>query len=269
MNKPYFSATQLSMYYRCAMQYMFRYEEGLRIQPPVVFIVGGSFHACGEADLRNVIVTGSLLDTQLLLDMARDSVNNRWDEEGVALDEAEKKAGEKKVRGAAVDTTIRLAATHHSRLAPYIKPAYVEREWLLEIDGYPYDLKGYIDVQETPGTLPVGRVRELKSAGKKPSDTAQEELIQLTAYAAAVNVLDGAYPEIIVDYVTKAKEPEIYSRRVERGPDDVKGLLMMIETLTLAKERGLFPPTGLGKWYCGDRCGYSKTKCKYYRRGSK
>ena len=83
MSKPHLSATQISMFYRCAYQYQFRYEQNLIIKPPVAFIVGGSFHKCVETDLDSKLESGMLLTDEAVCDIAHDSVNKKWDEEEI------------------------------------------------------------------------------------------------------------------------------------------------------------------------------------------
>lgn len=266
------SHTQLSMASRCGEQYRRRYILGEKIPPAVNLIVGGATHVPIEHDLNHKIETKELLPTEQIKDIARDTVNERWDREGVRLDETEKEKGEKVVRGEAVDMAIHLACLHHDNLAPIISPSHVERRWELDLGGYDCTLTGVIDIQET-----TPDIIDTKTANRRPIATAADASQQLTIYALAGKVLDGVIPKVslhsLVKSKSKRKQPQMWRgitvpddidiQESSRVDEDFPPVLRRIESLLVAIEKDIFIPTNPDNWACDPRyCGYFPT-CRY------
>lgn len=269
MSKPQLHSSHISMFTRCGEQYRRRYIEGQILPPGVALLIGTATHSAIEMEMKHKFETGLLLPDDQVTEAARDGLNSAWEERGCELTEEEKGRGVNVVKGGAVDTAIALAGVHHKVLAPNINPLHVERAWVVELDGFPYDLGGRIDLQEKPINTKVGRVRDTKTAGKSPGPNDAHGKQQLTVYATAVKVLDGEYPELSVDYLVKGKHPKAVTQETIRDAMDTDVLLRRIEAMCLALEKGVFLPASPEDWWCGPRfCGYADT-CKYYRRGAK
>ena len=161
--KPHISHSQLDMYTRCGMQYWHRYIEGIKAPPSVAMLVGSGTHEAIEADLTEKMASGNLLLDEAVADIASDTLKRCWDAEPPLLNEEEALDGEKKTKGEAVDRAVSLAVCHHRDLAPELAPVAVEREWHVDVKGYPFELMGFIDVQEQDS------IRDTKTSKKSPA----------------------------------------------------------------------------------------------------
>ena len=257
---------------RCGEQYFRRYILGEKIAPGVALIVGSATHVPIEHDLQNKIETEELLPSEQIKDLARDTVNDRWDREGVRLDETEQEKGADRVKGEAVDMAVNLALLHHNELAPLIQPAHVERRWELDLPGYDCTLTGVIDIQET--SLDV---IDTKTAARRPAANSADGNQQLTIYCLATKVLDGVIPKVSIHSLVKSKSKrrqpaewrgltlpdDIEIQESTRTSVDFPPVLRRIESLLVAIEKGIFLPTNPENWACDPRyCGYYPT-CKY------
>jgi len=260
IEKPHLSYTQINMAGRCMTQYEFRYIQGMKRKPKVAMIVGGATHESIQPNMEHKRDTGQLLPLEAVQDFARDALVKRWEQEGVELEPEEEEKGWKKVQAEAIDTAISLGVLHHRSVAQTVVPLYVERPWRIEIPNYPYDLIGYIDIQEE------SRIRDTKTTGRAPAKDAAETDDQLTLYAMAGLVLDKKIPELQFDWLVKKKTPEVVSQSTTRTVEDFDPILNTIEIMARCIEAGLFPPTNPKNWWCSPKaCGYWN-ECKYARR---
>lgn len=258
------SSSQLSMMSRCGEQYRRRYILKEKVPPGIALIIGSATHVSIEDNMKHKVETGELLPTEAVQESARDAVNRRWDDEGVFLDESEKKEDQDKLRGNAVDSAVSLSTLHHTELAPLIRPAHVEREWWIDIKGYDCKLTGKIDLQED--LTMNGRIRDTKTAAKSPVAGSADKNQQLTIYCLASKVLDGSIAPLAVDTLVKTKTPKVVTEYTERTEADFMPVLGRIETMLLALEKGVFLPTNPDNWWCSEKfCGFA-TSCRYFRR---
>jgi len=250
--KPYLSPTQLDMAAKCGLQYEYRYVHGLRIAPAVAMVIGKATHKSIEKNLRAKLETKALLKEAEVTEMAAEALKNEWAGEGVTLSEDEVAQGEKKVQGSAVDTAVSLARLHHRVLAPAIQPTHLEREVQVEIKGYPFDLKGFIDIIEPDG------IRDTKTASKAPKGDEAENSTQGKFYSLARTVLDGAPPaKFSLDYLVKTSEPKAITVTAQMDEDDHRRLLLRVAKVGEMIQKGVFTPAPHDAWYCSARwCGY-------------
>lgn len=263
--KPYLSVTQLDMLSKCGEQYRRRYLEGEIIPPGIALVVGSATDKAVSSDLQHKVDTGELLEAEAVSEIARDTVVVTVDHSGILLTEEELSLGLKAVKGQAVDKAVRLALLHHRGLAPHLEPTHVQRWWRIELDGYPRDLVGIIDVQEG-----ARAVRDTKTASKSPAADAAHSSDQLTMYAMACQVLDGAIPErLTLDHLVDTKEPKLVTLETTRQVEDFLPILSRVETALNAIEKGVFVPARQQDWWCSTKwCGYADT-CRYFRASSR
>jgi len=256
--------SHVGAYLRCPEQYRRIYIEGERRPPGVALIVGSGTHESIEGNMLSKKDKGVLLPDDTVADLARDSVNRRWGEKGVELNDDEKAQGEANVKGEAVDMAVSLSLVHHKELAPEIEPAYVERPWVLELPGHPFYLAGRIDLQEKAQKgKKVGRLRDTKTSKRSPTKTQTDDADQYTMYALAAKVLDGAIPELCVDYLVKTKTPKAVTQHSTRDEADLQVLLRRVQVIAEAIETGVFVPCDRSSWVCNPKwCGFFDS-CPY------
>lgn len=253
--KPQLHVSALNM--KCMEAFRRRYIEKEVIPSGVAAVVGTGTHKSVAANMRHKIETGALLLPDQIADAARDGVNEAW-ESGVKLDQDEARIGVKIVKGNAVDKAVRLASVHHKEQAPKINPVAAERPWTLEINDYPLDLVGSIDIQE------VDAIRDTKTSGKTPAANCASKSVQLKAYSLAVKILDGKAPsKAFLDYLIDTSRPKSESFSHEPDDDDFHAVLNRIQTLADAMQKGVFVPVEPTHWCCDPKwCGYYDT-CRY------
>jgi RecB family exonuclease len=258
--RPQLHASALEM--KCMEAFRRRYIEGEIIPPGVAMIVGTGTHRSVELNLTEKIKTGSLLPIEAVIDAARDGVNSAWESSEIRLDPEEMIKGLKAVKGEAVDKAVRLSRLHATSKAPALSPKFVERKWSVELTGYPMDLVGTIDIQET---TPI--IRDTKTSGKTPPANCADRSLQLKAYALAVWRIDGEAPKkACLDYLIDTAKPKVETFESEPTREDFTVLLARIETLAMAMEKGVFIPVEPTHWCCDPKwCGYYQT-CRYIRR---
>lgn len=258
--KPHLSISQLDTLSRCGEQYRRRYIEHEIIPPGVAALVGKATDQSVTRNLGHKIHTKEFLSVEDVAATARDSVTNDW-QSGVKLDPDEAARGATVTRGEAIDKAVRLSVLHATRTAPTLDPTHVQRKWVVEMAGYPLDLVGVIDIQEG-----ARAVRDTKTAAKTPNATCADESDQLTAYALAVQVIDGQPPAAVaLDYLIDNKTPIAKPFLSTRDGDDFRALLHRVEVAVVAIEKGVFIPARQSDWWCSPKwCGYHGT-CKYVR----
>lgn len=260
MSKRQLHWSHISMLQRCGIQYQYRYLQGSIKPPGVALIVGSATHESIEDNMKHKRDSGDVLPAEAVAEKARESVNHRWQSEGVALDAEEKSEGEANVRGQAVDMAVTLSRLHHSELAPIINPVHVERKWVLEMDNFPFDLSGTIDLQE-PTTI-----RDTKTAKRSPPENTAHGSDQLTIYALAATILDGKTPDLRLDSLVKTKTPKVVTQETTRDESDFQVMLRRIEAASRQIETGAFIPAPSDSWQCSAKfCGYWN-ECPYSRK---
>jgi hypothetical protein len=260
LKRPQLHATGLNM--ACGEAFRRRYIEGEIIPPGVAAIVGIATDRAVSRNLEHKRETHELLPVEEVADVARDSLSDAWDRGGVRLEPEEVETGIPAVKGQAADKTVRLSVLHATATAPSIEPTHIQRQWAIEIPGYPFDLVGTLDIQEGGAA-----VRDTKTTAKTPPADTAEKSLQLSAYSLAVKVLDGNPPEKVkLDYLVDNKTPKAVTLEATRTDEDYRALLARIETVSLAIERGVFVPVSPDHWACSERfCGYART-CRYFIR---
>lgn len=259
--KPALSISALDMLSKCGEQYRRRYVAGEKIPPAVAMLVGRGVDKSVDRNLTSKIETKQLLPVEEIKDTARDTVVAEWDKGGVVLNEDEIRDGIKAVRAAAIDKAVRLSSLHATSAAPQIQPTHVQRKWTIELQGYPADLTGVIDIQE--GSIAV---RDTKTSAKSPREDEAHLSDQLTLYALAGKVLDGQPPAVVaLDYLVDTKTPKHVVRESTRDNSDFRVMLRRVDTAMKAIDRGVFVPARQTDWWCSKRwCGYFDS-CPYAR----
>ena len=278
--KPYLSISQLSMLSKCGEQYRRRYIEGEILPPAVAMLVGRGVDTSVDSNLTSKVRTRELLPLEEVKDIARDNITIQWETSSIKFNEAEIELGIPKVKGEATDKAVRLASLHARERAPHIDPKEeknIQRRWRIELEGFPRDLVGIIDIVEPPSdNLPVSldlsnskivrpphSVIDTKTAAKTPPKAIAHQSQQLTAYALAIRVEEGEIPVVTLDYLIDTKTPKSAVFHSTRGQDDFNALLRRVENAIEALDKGVFIPAQPTDWWCDKKwCGYYES-CPY------
>lgn len=262
MSKPQFHQSALDTLHMCGERYRRRYVERDPWHSAVAPTVGLAVHDSSRTSLQNKINTGDLLSVDDCADLGHAFLNARWDAQGIWLNDDEREQGEAVVRGEAVDKVVRLSRFHAGYLAPLLKPIAVERSWVIECEGYPFDFAGTIDVEELGPVL-----RDLKTKGASPKQGEADYSDQLTMYALSKYAQIGELPTAMwLDCIVDLKRgPVLKQQCTTRDAQDVQIFARRLENAAKVVESGVFTPARRSDWWCGPKwCGYYDS-CRYVR----
>lgn len=262
--------SMLSQNNRCGEQFRRRY--GARfgwadreeiIPPGIALVTGIATHAAIEKNLTAKIETDELLSVEQVMDIARDEATGLFLDPVLLTDD--EAADVKGTQGECVDMVITLALLHAIELAPVIDPKSVERKWVVELNGFPFDLAGRWDIEEKNGSI-----RDTKTAKRSPSQADADNSEQLTMYALAKKVCDGEEPSgLYIDALVKLKNPKAVTLQTTRTEAQRQILLNRVERFAEIIEKGAFTPANSTDWICNPKwCGYYGT-CAFGGLGKK
>ena len=257
--KPQLHMSRVNRILKCGQQDWYISVEGLRMPPGISLIVGTNTHKTVEANLNNKIQTGDLLPTEQISDMARDLTVKAWDEQ--EIDTKTEEDPIEVVKAKSVDKTIGLSLLHAINVAPGIFPATVERKWVVELPGYPFDLCGAMDIEEDNGCI-----RDTKTASKAPSEDAALIDDKLDMYGLAKKVIDGVQPpmlylDYLIRYITPKKQ-EIVEKTITLStvptPERNRRTMAKVERVMQIIEKGAYTPAPPDHWICSRKfCGFT------------
>ena len=249
--KPTISDSAERMLIRCGTQYEFRYIKGIRIPPGVAQVTGTATHKTVNLDLNYKKDKGELMKLDEIKDSASDSIKMLF-QNGVKLNEEEKKEGDKKLKAQAQSDAINLSALHHGEIAPAIQPLHIERYFKLEMKNQPMDLAGRMDVEEVNGGL-----RDTKTSAKSPSQKEVDVDDQLTIYSLAKKIETGKLPtHLSMDYLVKTKTPKVVIAETVRTQKDIDRIIYLFDHTMKFLKLGMFMPNPNGWWCSKSWCGY-------------
>lgn len=270
--KPQLHFSMLEMMYRCGIQWQRRYGHRFGvwdreeiIKPGVALITGSATHVAAAGNLQHKIDNdGALLPIEAVRDLARDAVQGAWDA-GVRLTDDEA-VNPRKTLDAIVDTTVALSELHAASIAPMLTPLAVEEPFVIELEGYPCDLAGTVDVRE------FNVLSDLKTAARKPSGNPAESM-QLAMYSMDYRVRFGVLPLLVqIHTLTKTKVPAVHHHvhtPTDGWIEPLKARLLRSIEIIDAVKTGKLPMApvnseGPSAWVCSRKyCGYADT-CEFF-----
>jgi len=256
--KPHLSATQLNLASMCGEAYRRRYIEGDKLPPGVAMIRGKSVHHAAAENFTQKIESHEDLPRADIVDQAV----SKFDLEckgGYELTGDEKGRKPADVLDDARDDVREFADLHARDQAPDYQPAYVEEQFRIELPGS-HDFVGIIDLATEDKT-----VADLKTTKKSQNQSAADQSVQLTGYAAGYKAITGDPPNLIqldVAVVLKTKtKRDVF--KTHRTPADFAELAARTNALIGAIQAGVFIPIEPNHWKCSEKwCGFHAT-CPY------
>lgn len=277
--KPQLHQSHLSVLYRCGHKFAQIYLLGKREPSTTPLLIGTATHAGIAFNLNNKIDKGTLLPREAVQDLTRDEFRKAWEESPVVLNEEEVSDGLKKTKDTCQDIAIELALVHHYAIAPKIYPKHVERKWVLEAKGYPYDMAGTMDVDEEfdfdreKGIYlpkPYIRIRDNKTKAKNVGQREVDMSEQYSFYAFAKYMMDHVLPDKVVQdnliKPTKRRPAFAVSYESTRTIDDFEVVKRRFTQACSVIEKGAFTPACPSDWWCSKEfCGFAAVgDCPYF-----
>jgi RecB family exonuclease len=143
------------------------------------------------------------------------------------------------------ETLVRL---YMDQVAPHIEPAAVELPVSGRIGGV--SVRGVIDLLDVHG-----RVIDLKTAARKPSEISPDYRMQVASYALLAPRANGTAR---LDTITKTKKPAVHSAEFAVDQPDIDQAVRTYPAVQQAMRAGVFFPNR-GHFAC------SRSHCSYWR----
>ena len=259
--KPQLHQSQIDLLFQCGHKFYLQYILGQRSYSSTALFLGEVVHKAAATDLTHKLENeGVLLDAEAVKDNALDFTCELWDSAPLLLDDEEKEAGLKKVKGNLIDSSVSLSTLHHEACAPNIFPVEggIERAWLIECPGYPFDLSGKMDVDAGES------LRDLKTSKAAPGQIVADRSFQLSIYAMAKYLIDKVMVKrIFYDVLTKTKVPKAITYETSRTIDDFRTARARFEIACKLIENGIFVPARSTDFLCSPKYCSFYDSCKY------
>lgn len=254
--KPQLHSSSLLTLYRCGERFRRKYIEGHKEPVGTPLIIGTATHSGIEIDLSQKIKKGFLMTKEMIQDVTRDTFIRHWQDSAILLNEDERFIGINKTRDRSQDMTIDMVTEYHYVLAPNINPKKVERNVVIEVKNYDYNLAGTIDVDEGES------IRDTKTRKTNFGQIEVDRSEQYTFYALFKKVVDGIMPKLIwQDNIIKPTEkrgPVVKSYCSHRTVDDFKVAFRRFDQATKIIKAGAFMPASPTDWWCSPEfCGFA------------
>jgi len=260
--RPQLHYSALEMLWKCGEMFYQRYVMNRKVAPTIALHVGRGVDEAANLNLNHKIEKQELLPVEQVLDVARDTVMQEIEQQGITLTAEE--TDEKTAKANAVDKAVRLTKAHATLLAPILQPKRVQAKWSLEIPGFPFDVVGTRDLDEVNDTI-----RDLKTSKRSANKDTADRSDQLTTYALSKYVIEAVSLPVTVCIDTIAdlkKETKVQTLKSERDKSDFQVIVNRIENAATVLEKGAFTPARESDWWCSlTYCGYA-ANCKYFRK---
>jgi RecB family exonuclease len=239
----YLSYSQISLYQRCPMAYMFRYVEEFKAPPAGALVKGSAVHKGLEINYSQKTESYTDLPKTEVVEQAVTEFESRQDE--VEWDKENESSAEAK-DGVAAMTDI-----YQEEIAPRVQPVLVEQEFNIEVAGQ--QVKGFIDIVTLDG------VRDTKTSAKTPPASVIENNFQLACYSLGHLDLMGVYPkELALDYTINLKQPKTVTLVTKPNLMIIEAFECTVAAVAKAVEQKIFYPNP-GNFMCSEKgCGFWK-----------
>lgn len=268
--KPHVSPSSMNTLHRCGLYWERYYPGGEKPVPPTGIVIGQATHSVQEATLKAKL-SGDYYNKEQQKELAVKMLRFQIESKGLRLNKKEKELGLDAVKNEMEQMIIRLAEFHRTNILPLINPideSCIEKEFNLDIPGYKYILKGYVDVVEEKS------LRDLKVLGAKVSDISQSD--QYAVYSLWYFSTYKEFPNVIQDSLIKRKIskknpkgiPEYDPIECRHDENTIQTLLWRLKRFEEVVETGVFKPASTAGWWCGtrDNCAFFDTCPAMYRK---
>lgn len=258
------SQSMLNMASKCGHQVYLRYIKNIIIPPGVAARKGSSVHAGIEHDYKHKVKTGDYPPINDLLDITNETFKKLVSEEGVWLNKDEQ-ADKNNILNTALNESLASTGSYHENIAIHDEKVALIEEQLIADIGIGADISGKPDV------VVDGKLRDIKTAGKRWSRGREEEEIQPVIYRMLIR--ENGYGDVGAEFcvLTNMKNgPKgddciwdaerqvcIDKREANTTPEYEKSVIERVKTVSKQFDAGIFPPAYPGSWWCSpDWCGY-------------
>ena len=252
MSTPHLSISQINMFRRCGMQWMFRYVEKKIAPPGIALEKGKAVHAGRRKNLSQKIDTAQDLPAEEVNAAISDGIDNAFRGD-LMLSPEEADMGLDKLKGQTKDSAITLGQLDYKTFQVPTDPVLVEKKLTVLPNNFPVELVGIVDLVDDDGML-----RDLKTSGRTPPKDTANTSDQLTMYSMLYRATYGMQEQgLALDYVIDLKTPKTAQLTTTRTTEQYERFLNVVGTVWEAMQKGVFLPPEPGSWVCSPRfCGY-------------
>ena len=244
------SASQLTMFQRCAEQWRRRHLEEELLPPTLPVHTGRAVREAVHLALRRRMETGLPMPPEDVADAAA-TAYARSLRGGVYMPPDDLPSA-RAALAAGRDTVVALTALFCRELAPKLRPALAGHRVEL-------DLGLALPVAVTIDCLTVdGELHHLPTASRRWStERLHGSAVVVLAREAVRRRERGLCPPGFVDVLVGARTPVLQTLKAPCSPDEIVVLTRKFRLMLTAVQAGIFPPAAPESWNCSPRwCGY-------------
>lgn len=253
------SYSSIACYLQCPLKWRFRYIDQLEPEFTSASLAFGQGVHQAVASFFQSALEGDFLSADNMVDVYRQAWKD-CDGPPIRYDKGDT---EYKLLQKATD----VLTLWHSKQDPTVEVYGVEEEFSVDLSkkfDHPFQelppLIGYVDhiLKMPDGSITL---IDLKTAGRKPSQSQVDQNLQLTAYSLGAEELgfDLDLLTLRMDYLIKSATPDMVTHETRRTPEDRRKFVKMLTRIWKGIEHSVFYPKP--DWYCRSSCGY-QSHCK-------
>jgi CRISPR/Cas system-associated exonuclease Cas4 (RecB family) len=217
------SPSQVNNYLNCSASWYFKYFRNLPDKTDAKRALGKAVHAAIEQNFRQKIETKKDLGREELLE----AFALAWRKEAEQAQFAEGDDQAELERAGSI-----LVQKYLIEAAPEITPIAVEHPVSGVIAGV--KVRGYVDLMDSNG-----KIIDLKTSSKKPSEISPDHKRQLTTYT---RIMPGASGKTTTQTLVRTKTPQLIEQNHTVGPEDIRHIETLYPLVQEAMRSGLYIP---------------------------
>jgi hypothetical protein len=233
------SPSQVNNYLNCSASWYFKYFRGLPDKTDAKRALGKAVHSALESNFRQKIETKKDLGREELLE----AFALAWKKEA---EEAQFAEGDDQAELERSGTV--LVQKYLIEVAPEITPIAVEHPVSGVIAGV--KVRGYVDLMDSNG-----KIIDLKTSSKKPSEITPDYKRQCTTYT---QIMPGASGKVTVQTLVKTKTPQLIEQNLTVGPEDIRHIEIIYPLVQEAMRSGLYTPNRNSMFCSRKSCAFWK-----------
>jgi len=247
MNRRIYRQSEIKTFLQCGRKWEFQYLHKIQRPKRAAASIGSSADAAISANLAQKVTTGTDMPMGEVLEICSKDFDERaretiWDEEDTP--------------GPAKDSVIACVTLHHTQVAPKIKPASVQEQFVIETDAG-FDLTGTIDLTETSGVIADTKTSSRQRATSHVVERAFQPALYDFAYRAIRGKPSTGFRFDVITRPTARLPAEYKPVQGQVTEADHEWLFSAVGATDKAIAAGVALPAPEGSWFCSEKwCEY-------------
>jgi len=246
--RPKYHQSEIKMFLMCGMSWVFRYVDKIKMPGSAAAMIGNCVDTGVSANFAQKVTSGADMPLDQVLQTCSEEFEKRLPE--TVFDEEEQP-------GPAKDAAIRVMEFHHKHVAPLIRPATVQEQFVIETDAG-YDLAGAIDYTDKAGFIGDTKTASRQRASSYTVNGAFQPAMYDFAYQAIRGKPANGFRFDIITRPTVKLAPEYKPISGQVTATDHAWLFNGITQVHKAIQAGVALLISEGHWKC------SPKYCEYF-----